>query len=104
MHGGQKSGRARLEQRLPAPGVPWEGGIAFRVPLTTIPTVPVQLDLTAPVKIYIIIIVQIHGNEHEFSCVKSLWARYAIARARRRRMGRCADARRGIQATFGYYY
>eukprot|EP01043_Picozoa_sp_COSAG02_P050680 COSAG02_NODE_5239_length_4513_cov_2.268691_1_plen_44_part_10 len=28
MHGGQKSGRARLEQRLSAPGVPWEGGIA----------------------------------------------------------------------------
>jgi hypothetical protein len=30
-------------------------------------------DLTAPVKIYIIIIVHIHRNEHEFSCDNSLW-------------------------------
>ena len=29
-------------------------------------------DLTAPVKIYIIIIVHMCRNEHEFSCVKSL--------------------------------
>jgi hypothetical protein len=32
-----------------------------------------RVDLTAPVKIYIIIIVHIHRNEHEFYCVKSLW-------------------------------
>jgi hypothetical protein len=43
--------------------------------LTAIPTVPVQLDLTAPVKICIIIIVQMHRNEHEFYFVKSLCTR-----------------------------
>ena len=34
-----------------------------------------RVDLAAPVKIYIIIIVHIHRNEHEFYCVKSLWTR-----------------------------
>ena len=46
MHGGQKSGRARLEQRLPAPGVPWEGGIAVR---GTLNAVPAPRDYFSPV-------------------------------------------------------
>ena len=46
MHGGQKSGRARLEQRLSAPGVPWEGGIAVR---GTLNAVPAPRDYFSPV-------------------------------------------------------
>jgi hypothetical protein len=37
-------------------------------------------DLTSPVKIYIIIIVHIHRNEHEFYCVKSLWHECVVPR------------------------
>ena len=41
-----------------------------------------RVDLTAPVKIYIIIIVQMHRNEHEFYCVKSLCRAGAVVSMR----------------------
>ena len=49
-------------------------GTGFRPSCDRVQLISAVWDLTAPVKIYIIIIVQIHRNEHEFSCVKSLWS------------------------------
>ena len=45
---------------------------AFRPSLTAIPTVPVQLGFTPPFKIHIVLIVQIHSNEHEFLVIECL--------------------------------
>ena len=55
----------------------WSRGqpTAFRPDADRVQLISAVWDLTAPVKIYIIIIVHIHRNEHEFYCVKSLWPR-----------------------------
>ena len=54
-----------------------------------------RVDLTAPVKIYIIIIVQMHRNEHEFYCDNSLCRSRARARrANRKRLRRPSRMRR----------
>ena len=62
----QIAGRASDGAALYPHQVPWNDGIAVREGLNAIPTVRVQLDLTAPVKIHIALIVLIHSNEHEF--------------------------------------
>ena len=56
---------------------------SFRPSCDRVQLISAVWDLTSPVKIYIIIIVHIHTNEHEFYCVDCSWARRRPARGRR---------------------
>ena len=67
----QNSSRAGSETGEKSPRV---AGTRCGPPRHRVHLISAVWDLTAPLKIYIIIIVHIHRNEHEFYCVKSLCA------------------------------